>query len=80
MKTEKMTDVEYLAHPGSWSRWPILPVVRNERPSVGIVVESSKGLLLFEGVNMFAALDNLEQAGALLLTPEQIVERGWRVD
>lgn len=76
----KVSDVEYLKNPNAWSRWPILPVVRNERPSVGIVVESSRGLLLFEGVNMFGSLNDLDISGAHLVTAEQIIERGWRVD
>lgn len=74
--------IQKILHTDEWPRWPILPLVRRDgtKPEVAVLIDTHKGALLYEGVNMFSLWRELSNHEPLTLTPEQIYDRGWRVD
>lgn len=72
-----MTDLDFIKTPTSWPHWPWLPVVKSDMPA--IVRINDKGFYqIARQKNMFE--HNLTELDFEDITPEQIIEEGWRVD
>ena len=78
--TTRLDTIDFLNRPRDWPRRPVLPLVRRDGryPQIAIAIDGPTGLILYEGVNMFDALDDLPVGE--ILAADQIAARGWEVD
>lgn len=60
-----------------------MPLVRRDgtKPEVAILLDTHRGALLFEGVNMYSKVGEIiEHRAGESLSLDEIYDRGWRVD
>jgi hypothetical protein len=75
-------DVEFLKRPNLWPRWPLLPLKKVIIHSLdtAVAVEAPDGMVwLYTGDTANIYMFN-PKGPRELLSPEEIVARGWKVD